>query len=572
MEPNLQPNPLETDPIPKLIVRYAVPTSLTLMVNYLYNIVDQIFVGQGKGTIDQKFTVFAKGAANENVLTMLMIYILAGAFSTVASAMGGVDATVNLGLSVIPVHFLAAGVFVISAFMGTATGTSMGTISAIVPIAVGVAEKGGLSLPLFLGACVGGAMFGDNLSMISDTTIAATRTQGCQLRDKFRVNFLIALPAAIITIIVLLVVGRPETVTEMGNLSFNVIKVIPYLAVLVLALIGMNVFLVLTIGIFAAGIIGLALGDLDIPLFAQSIWNGFTGMNEVFFLSLFCGGMSEMIAHNGGITWLIEKLGRMMKGNKSAQVGVAALVSLADCATANNTVAIIVSGPMAKNMSRIHKVDPRRTASLLDVFSCVLQGMIPWGAQLLTAASLTTIYGVTMNPIDILPYMWYCWILAAVGILSIFIPFADGICRKDPWTWESVERAARAGLAASASSSRRTNCSVSGEGRLLRMWIQPRWTEVFPSSGIVTTLPSASPSDSRPLPEVNASVDASTYIAVARLFTLMHFAGFFRETMGYSSKKSDATPWSCSNATYGYPSSSSSVTLERPASGCPPRT
>ena len=158
-------------------------------------------------------------------------------------------------------------------------------------------------------------------------------------------------------------------------------------------------------------------------------------MNEVFFLSLFCGGMSEMIAHNGGITWLIEKLGRMMKGNKSAQVGVAALVSLADCATANNTVAIIVSGPMAKNMSRIHKVDPRRTASLLDVFSCVLQGMIP-GAQLLTAASLTTIYGVTMNPIDILPYMWYCWILAAVGILSIFIPFADGICRKDPWNWE----------------------------------------------------------------------------------------------------------------------------------------
>ena len=353
---------------------------------------------QGKGTIDQKFTVFAKGAANENVLTMLMIYILAGAFSTVASAMGGVDATVNLGLSVIPVHFLAAGVFVISAFMGTATGTSMGTISAIVPIAVGVAEKGGLSLPLFLGACVGGAMFGDNLSMISDTTIAATRTQGCQLRDKFRVNFLIALPAAIITIIVLLVVGRPETVTEMGNLSFNVIKVIPYLAVLVLALIGMNVFLVLTIGIFAAGIIGLALGDLDIPLFAQSIWNGFTGMNEVFFLSLFCGGMSEMIAHNGGITWLIEKLGRMMKGNKSAQVGVAALVSLADCATANNTVAIIVSGPMAKNMSRIHKVDPRRTASLLDVFSCVLQGMIPWGAQLLTAASLTTIYGADHEP------------------------------------------------------------------------------------------------------------------------------------------------------------------------------
>ena len=388
---------------------------------------------QGKGTIDQKFAVFARGAANENVLTMLMIYILAGAFSTVASAMGGVDATVNMGLSIIPVQFLAAGVFVISAFMGTATGTSMGTISAIVPIAVGVADKAGLSLPLFLGACVGGAMFG---SMISDTTIAATRTQGCELRDKFKVNFWIALPAAVITIIVLLIVGRPETVAEMGDLSFNIIKVLPYLAVLILALVGMNVFLVLTIGIFAAGIIGLALGDLTIPTFAQSIWSGFTGMNEVFFLSLFCGGMSEMIAHNGGITWLIEKLGAMMKGNKSAQVGIAALVSLADCATANNTVAIIVSGPMAKNMSRMYKVDPRRTASLLDVFSCVLQGIIPWGAQLLTAASLTAVYGVAMSPMDILPHMWYCWILAVVGILSIFIPFADGICRKDPWNWE----------------------------------------------------------------------------------------------------------------------------------------
>ena len=190
----------------------------------------------------------------------------------------------------------------------------------------------------------------------------------------------------------------------------------------------------------AAGIIGLALGDLDIPLFAQSIWNGFTGMNEVFFLSLFCGGMSEMIAHNGGITWLIEKLGRMMKGNKSAQVGVAALVSLADCATANNTVAIIVSGPMAKNMSRIHKVDPRRTASLLDIFSCVFQGIIPYGAQLLSAAALAnatvTSDALHTSPAAIVGGMWYCWILAAVGLLSIFVPFADGVCRKDPWNWE----------------------------------------------------------------------------------------------------------------------------------------
>ena len=391
----------------------------------------------GKGTIDQKFSVFAKGAANENVLTMLMIYILAGAFSTVAKAMGGVDSTVNLGLSIIPVQLLAAGIFVISAFMGTATGTSMGTISAIVPIAVGVAEKGGLSIPLLLGACVGGAMFGDNLSMISDTTIAATRTQGCELKDKFRVNFFIALPAAVVTIIVLLVVGRPETVTAMNDLSFSAVKVLPYVMVLVLALIGINVFLTLTLGIFTAGIIGIVGGELTIATFAQAIWNGFTGMNEIFFLALFCGGLSEMIAHNGGIVWLIEKLRSMMHGNKSAQVGIAALASMADCATANNTVAIVVSGNVAKDMSREFKVDPRRTASLLDVFSCVFQGIIPYGAQLLTAATLTTLnYNIVMSPVEIVPYMWYCWILGIFGILSIFIPYADGICRKDPWNWE----------------------------------------------------------------------------------------------------------------------------------------
>ena len=391
----------------------------------------------GKESINEKFSVFARGAANENVLTMLMIYILAGAFSTVAKAMGGVDSPVNLGLSVIPVQLLTAGVFVISAFMGTATGTSMGTITTIVPIVVGVADRSGLSIPMLLGACVGGAMFGDNLSMISDTTIAATRTQGCELRDKFKVNFFIALPAAAITVVILLLVGRPETVAPMGDLSFSIVKVLPYVAVLVLALIGVNVFLTLTIGIFSAGIIGMIGGELTVFTFAQAIWDGFTGMSEIFFLALFCGGLSEMIAHNGGITWLIEKLRGMMKGNKSAQVGVAALVSLADCATANNTVAIIVSGNVARDISREYKVDPRRTASLLDVFSCVFQGIIPYGAQLLTAATLTTLnYDIVMSPVEIVPYMWYCWILAAFGLLSIFVPYADGTCRKDPWNWE----------------------------------------------------------------------------------------------------------------------------------------
>ena len=204
----------------------------------------------GKESINEKFSIFARGAANENVLTMLMIYILAGAFASVAAAMGGRDATVNLGLSVVPPQYLVAGIFIISAFMGTATGTSVGTVSAIVPLAIGVAEKVGLPLPLVVGACVGGGLFGDNLSMISDTTIAATRTQGCELKDKFRVNFLIALPAAILTTIILLVIGRPETVSEIGDLSFNIVKVIPYIAVLALAIAGMNVFLTLVIGIF----------------------------------------------------------------------------------------------------------------------------------------------------------------------------------------------------------------------------------------------------------------------------------------------------------------------------------
>ena len=390
----------------------------------------------GRESLDEKFTIFARGAANENVLTMLMIYILAGAFSTVARSMGGVDATVNLGLSVVPVQLLVAGMFVISAFLGTATGTSVGTITALVPIAVGLASESGLSVPLMLGACAGGAMFGDNLSMISDTTIAATKTQGVALKDKFRVNFYIALPAALITLVVLLTVGRGAAAV-IAPRTVELLKVIPYILVLALAVIGVNVFLTLTIGIFSAGVIGMASGSLTVFTFAQDIWNGFTGMSEVFFLALFCGGISELIAHNGGIVWLIEKLRKMMHGGKSAQVGMSVLVSLADCATANNTVAIILCGNVAHDMSREFKVDPRRTASLLDVFSCVFQGIIPYGAQLLMAASLTTTtYGIVISPVEIVPYMWYCWILAGFGLLSIFVPYADRVCRKAPWDWE----------------------------------------------------------------------------------------------------------------------------------------
>ena len=391
----------------------------------------------GKGSFDQKFAVFARGAGNQNVITMLMIFILAGAFSTVMSQMGGLDSTVNLGLSLIPVHFLAAGIFVISAFMSLATGTSMGTVGAVVPIAVGIADKTGLAVPLFLGACMSGSMFGDNLSIISDTTIAATRTQGCDIRDKFRMNLRIALPAAVVCLLLYLLLGSSTGgAATAESYSYDLVKVVPYLLVLGLALGGMNVFLCLVIGIFLAGGIGIWCATLDIASFAQAVWAGFTSMNEVFFLSLLCAGASELIARNGGLVWLVEKLRHMMRGPKSAQLGIAALATLADCATANNTIAIITGGGVARDISREYRIDPRRCASLLDIFSCVAQGCIPYGAQLLSAAALATSYGVITNTVDIIGYVWYCWILAAFALLSIFVPYADSHIRKNPWNWE----------------------------------------------------------------------------------------------------------------------------------------
>lgn len=390
-----------------------------------------------KGDFDDKFAVFARGAGNRNIVTMLMIFIMAGAFSTVMSQMGGLESTVNLGLSLIPAHVLAAGVFVISAFMGLATGTSMGTVGAVVPIAIAIADKTGLSAPLFLGACLSGAMFGDNLSVISDTTIAATQTQNCETRDKFRLNLRIALPAAVVCLVLYLLLGSATGAgLQLEDYSFDPIKVIPYLLVLVLALAGMNVFLCLVIGIFLAGGIGLWCGSISISGFAQAIWTGFTSMNEVFFLSLLCAGASELIAKNGGLVWLVEKLRHIMRGPKSAQLGIAALATLADCATANNTIAIITGGDVARDISHEFKIDPRRCASLLDIFSCVAQGCIPYGAQLLSAAALATSYGVMLNTVDIIGYVWYCWILAVFALISIFVPFADSHIRKDPWNWE----------------------------------------------------------------------------------------------------------------------------------------
>ena len=381
-----------------------------------------------KAGINENFKVFARGAASEDIMNMLMIFLLAGAFSAVAKAMGGVEATVNFGVSIIPASLITAGMFIIAAFLGTATGTSMGTIGALVPIALGMVDKAGLSLPLVMAACVSGAMFGDNLSMISDTTIAATRTQNVELKDKFRTNFWIAFPAAIVTIVLLVIFGRPETAKAIEASGYDIVKVLPYLLVLVLALIGVNVFLVLTIGIFSAGIIGMAYGDLTFLSFAGEIWAGFQGMIEVFLLSMFIGGTAEMAKHYGGLNWLIEKMSGMIKGKKSAQVGMSALALLTDMATANNTIAIIVDGPMAKEISAEYGVDTRKTASILDIFTCIMQGLIPYGAQFLLVASLSE---GRVSPGDVIPNNWYLFLLAGFAILSYFVPWYEKITLKD---------------------------------------------------------------------------------------------------------------------------------------------
>ena len=391
------------------------------------------FVMFHKAGINENFATFAKGAASEDVVTMLMIYLLAGGFSAVAGAMGGIESTVNLGVSIIPAHLLTAGIFEISAFMATATGTSMGTVGAIVPIAVGVVDKAGLSMPLVMAACMSGAMFGDNLSMISDATIAATRTQGCEMGDKFRMNFLLVLPAALLTVALLWFSASGGT--EVALHDVELIRVLPYIAVLVLALTGLNAFIVLATGILLSGLVGLFCGipgadgqivPYSLLRWGQDIYKGFTGMNEIMVLSMLIGGLGELIRYHGGIAWLLARVDGLARrlagksgGKGSSRVGescIALLASLADICTANNTVAIILTGGLAREIALKNGIDPRRSASLLDIFSCVFQGLIPWAAQLLLAGSLAKI-----SPLEITINNWYCMLLAVAGILAIIL-------------------------------------------------------------------------------------------------------------------------------------------------------
>ena len=354
-----------------------------------------------------------QGMGDPNIVLMCLIFLLAGAFAYVSKAIGAVDAVVSLGIGALHPALLLPGLFLIACAVSLAIGTSMGTIAAVVPIAMGVADASGLDRVLVAGAVVGGGMFGDNLSVISDTTIAATRTQGAQMRDKFRENFKIALPAALLTMLLLGLAG--DSAPVQADVTAPAWLALPYAVVLVLALAGLDVLLVLGLGLALAGGFGLVLVDgYDLQQYAGDIWTGFEGMVEILLLSLLIGGLAGLMKASGGLAWLAQGISRFARGHRGRRTGefsIAALATLADVFTANNTVAILVGGSVARDVAQQHGISPRRAASVLDIFACIPQGLLPYGAQLLLAASLATV-----SPFALAGSVWYCWLLAFVAI------------------------------------------------------------------------------------------------------------------------------------------------------------
>lgn len=370
-----------------------------------------------KESFSRKVDIFCQGAGNLNVMLMVIIFLLAGAFSEVAKGMGAVDSTVNFALSVIPQNLLVVGLFIIACFISLSMGTSVGTIVALAPIGVGISDLTELPIALVMAAVVGGSMFGDNLSFISDTTITAVRSQGAQMKDKFKVNFWIVLPAAFLTSIILGFMTTGGT-AQVEHLSYNWIKIIPYVLVIILALSGMNVFLVLALGIVLAGAVGLADGSYHIMSLIQKIGEGMEGMYEIAFLAILIAGMVEVIKFNGGIDFLLRLVTSRIKSQKGAEFGIAGLVGLTNLSTANNTIAILIAGPLAKNIADQYEIEPRKSASILDIFSCTVQGLLPYGAQFLVAASVAKI-----SPVSILPYSFYPILIGICGMIAIFIGY-----------------------------------------------------------------------------------------------------------------------------------------------------
>lgn len=388
---------------------YAMPAIVAFLIALFV-----AFLQNKELSFNKKIEVIAKGVGEENIITMSLIFLCAGGFSGAVTAAGGVDSTVNLGLSLIPAHFAVAGLFLIGCFISVSMGTSMGTIAALAPIAVGISEKTGFAPSICIGAVVCGAMFGDNLSMISDTTIAAVKTQGCEMKDKFKANFFIVLPAAIITVLIFWFVTRNMNFHLEENLSYSLWEVLPYMVVLLGALIGINVFVVLISGIVISLIVGVSMGHIALSEMFQVVGNGVTSMYDITVISIIVACIVSLVKEHGGIQFILNLIKSKINGRRGAEFGIALLALFVDACTANNTVAIVMTGPIAKEISEEFDVDPRRSASLLDMFTSVGQGIIPYGAQLLSAATLT---GLT--PLQIIPNLYYPLLMGVCGVLAI---------------------------------------------------------------------------------------------------------------------------------------------------------
>lgn len=392
---------------------YAMPAIVAFLIALFV-----AFLQNKELSFNKKIEVIAKGVGEENIITMSLIFLCAGGFSGAVTAAGGVDSTVNLGLSLIPAHFAVAGLFLIGCFISVSMGTSMGTIAALAPIAVGISEKTGFALSICIGAVVCGAMFGDNLSMISDTTIAAVKTQGCEMKDKFKANFFIVLPAAIITVLIFWLATRNMSFQFEENLNYSLWEVLPYMVVLLGALIGINVFVVLISGIVISLIVGVSMGHIALSEMFQVVGSGVTSMYDITVISIIVACIVSLVKEHGGIQFILNLIKSNINGRRGAEFGIALLALFVDACTANNTVAIVMTGPIAKEISEEFDVDPRRSASLLDMFTSVGQGIIPYGAQLLSAATLT---GLT--PLQIIPNLYYPLLMGVCGILAIiFLP------------------------------------------------------------------------------------------------------------------------------------------------------
>ena len=385
-------------------------TSLSLTVAFMISSIYAVAISGGM-PIRKRIDTYSRGAGANNLMLMLWIYVLAGAFAASAKAMGAVDATVNLALSLLPVSMILPGLFLAACFISLSIGTSVGTIVALVPIAAGLAHSVDANLALTVAIIVGGAYFGDNLSFISDTTVVATQTQGCQMSDKFRVNALIVIPAAIIILIIYGILGAgTKAPTHIDAVQY--MKVLPYIVVLVTAIAGMNVMAVLTLGSILCGIIGIIDGGYDIFGWFSAMGNGVIGMGELIIIAMMAGGMLEIIRENGGIDFIISKITAHVNSKRGAELSIAALVSMVNICTANNTVAILTVGNISKKIGDKFGVDNRKAASILDTFSCTIQGLIPYGVQMLLAAGLSG-----LSPLDIIPYLYYPM---AIGLAALF--------------------------------------------------------------------------------------------------------------------------------------------------------